>query len=772
MDYPMLPTTQPKATLHFGVFDVDLRAGELRKKGVRVKLQEQPFQVLTVLLQRPGEVVAREELRLAIWPADTFVDFDNSLNTAVNKLREALGDSPDNPRFIETLPRRGYRFIVPVTSNGLPVAASSGTVTIDQVPAAQSRKLWRILVPSGIMFTALLVGVLYYRSHRLRSLTDRDTVVLADFSNSTGDPVFDDTLKQALAVQLGQSPFLNILSDTRLRDTLKLMRRSAESRVDSETAREICERTGSAAVLAGSIAPFGNQYVIGLSAMNCQTGDALAREQMQAAGKEQVLAAMDGAARKLRVQLGESLSSMQRFSTPLEQATTFSFEALKAYSLGMKMHQNKGDSEAIAFFQRAVQLDPNFAMAYGALGAAYSDTGKYDLSIENIQKAYEVRERASERERFRIATYYFSEVTHNLEKMKANCEQWVIAYPQEWRAHGLLGDALFSLGDPQSGAEAYGELLRLNSDVPSVYPNLVEIYSTLGRVDEAEAVLREGEKRGDFADFHFEGYMLAFLREDAAGMAKEVRWAEGKPEMEGVLLGFEANTAAYSGRLARARELSRRAVGSAQTGGNHEIAAGNEVEAALREVLFGNPAQARSRAAAALSLSRHGDVPYEAGLALAFAGDVERAQALGDDLVKRFPEGTLEQSVSVPTIRAQLALDRKDSEKAIELLRSAAPYELAFHGLFAVFVRGNVYLAEHKGNEAAAEFQKILDHRASVGNEPIGALAHLQSGRAYAMAGDKAKAKAAYNLFLTLWEDADPDIPILKQAKAEYARLQ
>ncbi len=656
-------------------------------------------------------------------------------------------------------------------------AAASGRATVEEAPAAQSRNLWRILVPAGVVVAALIVGGLYYRSHHVRSLTDKDTVVLADFSNSTGDPVFDDTLKQALAVQLGQSPFLNILSDTRVRDTLQLMRRSPEARVDLETAREICERTGSAAVLAGSIAPLGNQYVVGLNAMNCQTGDALARDQAQAAGKEQVLEAMDGAARKLRVQLGESLSSMQRFSTPVEQATTSSFEALKAYSLGMKMHQNDKDDEAIPFFQRAIELDPHFAMAYGALGAAYSSSGQDDLGIENIQKAYDVRDRASERERFRIASYYFAAVTHNLEKMKVTCEQWVIAYPQEWRAHGLLGDALAGLGDPQSGAEAYREVLRLNSDVPNVYPTLVWFYLALGRLDEAEASLREGEKRGDLEGFHFERYRLAFLRGDAAGMAKEVNWSQGKPGMEGALLGLEANTAAYSGRLTRARELSSRAVASAQRDRDDEMAVGVEVEAALREVLFGKPEEARRRAEAALSLSRHRDVPYKAVLALALAGDVDRAQALGDDLAKRFPEGTIEQSVSVPTTRAQLALDRKDSEKAIELLRCAAPYELAVwdiqpRGLFAVFVRGNVYLAEHKGSEAAAEFQKILDHRGAVANEPIGPLAHLQIGRAYAMAGDTAKAKAAYNDFLTLWKNADPDIPVLKQAKAEYAKMQ
>src|SRR5580658_10267379 len=654
------------------------------------------------------------------------------------------------------------------------IAAAGAPV---KTAAKSTRFRWPVVTGTTLLVIGLaVVGWLLF-SRKTRALTDKDTVVLAEFTNTTGDPVFDEALKQALAVQLGQSPFLNILSDARLRDTLQLIGRARDSKVDLDTAREVCERTGSAAVLFGSIAPLGNQYVLSLNAANCQTGDALVREQVQAAGKEQVLTAMDGAAGKLRVQLGESLSSVQQFGTPVEQATTYSFEALKAFSLGLQIHQKGDDSEAIPLYQHAVELDPKFAMAYGALGVAYSNLGHEDVAVQNIEKAYELRDRASEREKFRIVTYHFASVTANLEKMTENCEQWVLTYPRDWVAHGLLGDALAMLRRYQRAQEEQDESLRLNPDAAGVRSDIVLNYLALNRLNEAEATLRDGEKRdGDYEMFHIERYILAFLRADAAGMEHQAAWAAGKPGLEVDLLAFEAAKAAYSGRLAMARGLCERAVDSAQRAGEKEEAADFQVALALREALFGNSDEARRRAASALPLSRGRETQYQLALVLGFAGDAAHAQALADDLDKRFPEGTLVQSVWVPTIRAQLALARKDSGKAIELLRTVVPYELAGrdgpYGLVAVAVRGNAYLAARKGSEAAVEFQKILDHPGIVEGNPIGALAYLQIGRAYAMQGDIAKAKAAYQDFLTLWKDADPDVPIFMAAKAEYAKLK
>ena len=809
-----VPSTESRI-VRFGLFEVDLQQGELRRSGLRQKLGPQPFQVLQILLERKGEIVTRDELRERLWPADTFVDYELALKKCVNRIREALGDSADNPRFIETVPRRGYRFIAPVEQlSGLSAAAPSngpresgasavtlvpdpdfsvvlprehrtrGGIAITaagaSAPAASrepSRKRRAFLVLAAIFLAAISV-VAFLRFHPVQALTEKDTIVLADFSNSTGDPVFDETLRQALAVQLGQSPFLNILSDTRERDILLLMRRASDARVDLDTAREICQRTGSTAVLSGSIARLGNQYVLGLNALNCQSGDVLARQQVQAAGKEQVLAAMDDAGRKLRIQLGESLSSLQKFGTPVEQATTSSFEALEAFSRGQEIGMNQGPSEAIPLFQRAIELDPKFAMAYGILGAAYFRAGKDDLGLENIQKAYQLRDRASEREKFRIAAYYSAFVTGDLEKMRENCEQWVVAYPRDWEARDYLGGVLVDLGQYESSAKESSESVRLNPDSLLDRSHLVFTYLALGGLDEVEITLRDGEKReGDYPAFHFERYRLAFLRADEEGMEQQAVWAAGKPEVEDQLLGLEADTAAYSGRLARARELSDRAVASAQRAGEKEKVAHYEADAALREALIGNSAEARRRAAVALSISSRRQLQCEAAMALSFGADVVRAQALAGDLARRFPEDTLVQSVRVPTIYAQLALDRKDASRAIRLLQSVAPYELAAPlleptSLHSVYVRGDAYLAALKSTEAAAEFQKILAHRGAVLNSPIGALAHLQIGRAYAMQGDTAKARPEYQDFLALWKDADPDIPILKQAKAEYAKLQ
>jgi len=788
------------------------------QRGDRIlRLEKRPMELLILLVEKRGELVSREQAARRLWGADVFVDVDHGINTAVRKVRMALRDDPVKPGFIETVVGKGYRFVAPVTcsGNGAPYeqALPEPKLEIQTVPApvasggaaaaniavapqiAPPKRKWLLGLGAtlvvGVVLGAFLFGLRWKvrqtSQPAIRSLAVH-TVVLADFVNTAGDPVFDEALKQALAVQLGQSPFLNILSDTRVRDTVQLMNRPPDARLDLETAREICLRTGSAAVLSGSIARLGNQYVLGLNAVNCETGDALARDQVQATGKEQVLGAMDGAVRKLRGELGESLDSIQKFDTPVEQATTSSFEALKAFSLGLQTRYTKTDEEAIPLFQRAVKLDPEFAMAYGALGTSYGNLNKDDLAMENIQKAYELRDRASEREKFRIAVYYFVDVTGNLGKMRDTAEQWVLAYPRDWLGHGFLGDALAALGHHERGAEEYREALRLNPDVPIVYAHVFQMYLALGQLDEAEATLREGEKRkSDYPGFHFERYVLAFLRGDAVGMKQQVAWAAGKPGSEDILLALEADTAAYYGRLTLARELSRRAVASAQRAGEKEIAAGYEAHAALREALLGNSAEARRSAAAALSLSKQREVEYEAALALGFGGDVGRAQPLADDLARRFPEGTWVQSLWVPTIRAQFALERKEAAKAIELLQAAVPYELeAVLGqradLHSAAVRGNAYMVAHKGNEAASGFQRMLDHPGILINQPIGVLTRVGLARAYALEAQsahgavadaaRAKARTAYQDFLTLWKDADPDIPILRQAKAEYAKLQ
>ena len=654
------------------------------------------------------------------------------------------------------------------------VAAPAAPVTAEVTRRTARRRLWGAAL--AVVLAGMVAGVLLY-SRRAHALTEKDTVVLADFANTTGDAAFDETLKQALAVQLGQSPFLNIVSDTRVRETLRLMGRSADARVDLETAWDICQRTGSAAVLSGSIASLGSQYVLGLNAANCRTGDALAQEQVRAAGKERVLVAMDQAATKLRGRLGESLSSIQKYDTPIEQATTSSLEALKAFSTGMKFRREKGEVEALPFFRRAAELDPNFALAYGALGTAYNNLGDEERGVENVQKAYDLRDHASEREKYRIAAYYYVIVTGELEKMRQNCEEWVLAYPRDWLAHGLLGSALASLGRYERAAEETRESLRLDPNVGMAYGNLVEQYLALGRLDEAEATTRQAEQRKiDYQGFYFLRYILAFIRDDAAGMQREVAWSVNNPEAGVFMLGLQAGTEAFSGHLGRARELIRRRVEQARRASQQGPVTQAQIFEAQWEAEFGNSGRARRQTTAVLTESSVTRPQLLAALVLARAGDATRAQVVAERVSKRFPRDTLINGFWLPSVRAAIELHRGNAARAIELLEAAVPYELVDPGpgspLYPAYLRGEAYLLLHRGARAAAEFEKFLDHRGLVGVDPLGALARLGLARAYALQGDTAKARAAYQDFLTLWKDADPDIPILRQAKAEFAKLQ
>jgi DNA-binding winged helix-turn-helix (wHTH) protein/tetratricopeptide (TPR) repeat protein len=761
------------AILRFGVFEVDTRAGELRKQGVRIKLQEQPFHVLTVLLQRPGEVITREELRNQNWPADTFVDFDNSLNTAINKLREALGDSADNPRFIETLPRRGYRFIAPVTG-------VDGTTrgTVSGVSAAAPRSSRKIALMVGIvMLAAAIAGGLFWRARQARHLTEKDTIVLGDFANSTGDAVFDGTLREGLSVQLYQSPFLSLVSEEGIHQTLRMMGQPANARLSPEITREVCQRTSSAAALDGSIALIGTRFNLILKAVNCASGDLLASTESQANDKTHVLDALGKAASEMRRKLGESLSTVKKYNTPLEQATTPSLEALQAYNFGQAVFANGENAAAVSFFQRAAQLDPSFAMAYWGMAQPYTILGETTLADESQRKAYQLRERLSDLERLKIECDYAP--NGSVIKAMRSCELGSKMYPRDAFFHEDLGIYLDQLGRYEAGLQEKLEAVRLAPYNVLVCRTVAYGYLLLNRFQEAEAAAKEPKKCVD-ANPALILYDIAFYRGDAAEMARQVGRGTGAPGVEDLLLAEDADTAAYFGHLGKARELARRAADSAAQAGQKETAAGYYAVSALREALFGDAAEARQQATVAKKRSTGRDLDYGVALALAYSGDATRGQALADDLDKRFPEDTGVQFNYLPTLRAKTALLHSNPQQALDILRVAAPYELGLSAvgiynwpnLYPVYVRGEAYLAAHRGGEATAEFQKILDHRGIVFNEPIGALAHLQLGRAYAMQGDAAKSRAAYNDFLTLWKDADPDIPILKEAKSEYAKLQ
>jgi len=644
-------------------------------------------------------------------------------------------------------------------------------------------KRWKVIVPAAAAVLAFFVAGYFY-FHGTPRLTDKDTIVLADFTNTTGDPVFDDTLRQGLAVQLEQSPFLSLVSEEHIQKALRLMGRTADARLTPELAKEICERTASAAVLEGSVASLGSQYVLGLRAKNCRTGDVLDEEQVQAARKEDVLNALSQIASKFRTRVGESLTTVEKHDTPLQEATTPSLEALKAYSTAWKVHFSTGDATAaLPLYKRALEIDPKFAMAYANLGNLYGEMGESDLSAESNSKAYDLRDRASDREKFFITASYEIRVTGNLEKAQQTCEAWAQTYPREVHAHGFLGGMIYPVsGKYEKAVEEAKRSIEIDPDIAIPYGDLAYSYEYLDRLGEAENTLQRAfERKLETPDFLVQRYDIAFLRADKAGMERAVALAQGKPGVEDGISDHEAFVLAYSGHLQQARRMSQRAADLAQQAAQRERAALYQTGPALWEAFFGDAPAAKRSAVAALALSNDREVQYGAAFALALSGDSSRSQTLANNLERRFPEDTSVRLSYLPALRALLALNHSEPAKAIELLQIAAPSELgaprsSFHGFFGtlypVYVRGEAYLAAHQGAEAAAEFQKILDHRGIVVSDPIGALGHLQLGRAFALSGDKTRAKTAYQDFLTLWKDADPDIPILKEAKAEYAKLQ
>jgi serine/threonine protein kinase len=648
--------------------------------------------------------------------------------------------------------------------------------------SGQARRPVSLVAVAAAMVLALALFIAaYFYFHRTPKLTNKDTIVLADFENKTGDPVFDGALRQGLAVELEQSPFLSLVSDQHIQRVLGLMGQPSDARLTPALAKEVCERTASAAVLDGSIEPVGSAYVLGLRARSCVTGDVLDDEQAQAARKEDVLNILSQIASKFRTRAGESLATVEKYSTPLAEATTPSLEALKAYSLALKVAYSTGAAAALPLFQRAVKVDPKFAKAYAHLGIYYSEIGEFALANESMTKAYQLRGRASEQERFFITVIYDRHVSGNLEKARQTLELWTQTYPRDKQPRGFLSADYQGLGKYEKSIEETKIAIGIDPDFTPGYIHQIGSDLDLDRPEEAGKVLQQAsERKIETEDIFVLRYCLAFLKGDKAGMAQAVALAQGKPGVEDWVFDEESFALAYSGHLQQARSISRRAVAMAQQAAHKEKAALYEAGAAVREAFFGNAPEARRSAMAALEFSKDRDVEDGAAFALALAGDAARSQTLADDLEKRFPEDTSARFIYVPALRAVLALKNGEPSKAIELLQAAVPYDLATPGsgfgffgyMYPAYVRGEAYLATHQYAQAAAEFQRILDHRGLVFCDPVGAVARLQLGRALALSGDKTKAKTAYQDFLTLWKDADPDIPIFQQAKVEYARLK
>jgi len=652
------------------------------------------------------------------------------------------------------------------------------------------RRARRWLVVGGVAAVGLLVATYLSTRSRAVNVTEEDTVVVADFANSTGDSVFDGALRQGLLVQLQQSPFLRIVSDQRILETLRLMGKPQDARLVPEIAKDLCVRVESKAYIAGSIANFGNDYVIGLQAVNCLTGDLLAQEQVQALGKEKVLDGLSRAAGKLRETLGESLSSVQKFDTPLAQATTPSLEALRALSIGRDAMADGNYAASVSWFKRAIANDPDFAMAYGGLFAAYTDLGESNLAQENAKKAYELRGEISERERLGIEAIYYWGVAGDLEKARDAYELLVRTYPRDSGAHFNLGNVYQGLGQLEEGLAQARETFRLepNSGLDCSY--LIYSLTVVNRLQEAGEIEKGAlAKYPDLYPIREWHYILAFLQNDTKAMAEQITWTTGKKGIEDVLLGFDSEVLAFHGQLRKSREQSRRAVVSANEADETETAAGYLANAALREALFGNREEARKLVLEAIRRSDSRDLQYAKALVLALVGDTAKSQSLAENLAKSFPEDTTVRFNYLPTLHAQLALNRGDTAGAVERLQVTSSHELMIPNgptigllMLPVFVRGKAYLKAHQPGEAAVEFQKILDRQGLLVFFPIRAVANLYLARAYALQSNslagpeadaaRAKARAAYEAFLTLWKDADPNIPILNEAKVEYAKLQ
>jgi DNA-binding winged helix-turn-helix (wHTH) protein len=798
----------PASILRFGEgFELDRTAYELRRAGRPQKLERIPMEILLLFVDHRGQLVTREEIIERVWGKGVFLDTDNGINAAISKIRQVLRDDPENPVSIQTIKGKGYRFIAAVTDIGVtdlpPTDVSQPKVvsarerenpgiSVKAAPAAlplaattpipNTKRRWIFLLAVAAVLGSLAVAF-FMRFHHNVVLTEKDTIVLSDFANTTGDAVFDGTLRQGLMVELEQSPFLSLVPDNRIQQILRLMGQPADARLTPQTALEVCERIASAAIIDGSISALGSQYVLGLRARDCRTGRIFYDQQVQVARKEDLLHALSGMANEFRTLAGESLATVKEHDKPLEEATTPSLEALRAFSTALKVQAASGSASAIPFLKRAIELDPNFALAYAYLGRLYGDIGELDLSAEDTAKAYELREHASDPERFFIVAHYQIAVTGNLEKAAQTCETWAAAYPRDKAPHGFRGGLIYPvLGNFEGAIERSKEAIRLDADFTVGYSILSANYISLGELKSAENTLQLASAHGiDSPEFAVLRYDVAFLRGDRAEMDRQAVLGEKVPNANHSIFAQQAWSLAYAGRLDEARQMSQRAADFAKEADQQERAAQSQAGVAVREAFFGEQYAARQSAKAALAISNGRDVQYGAALAFALAGDTRRATTITNDLEKRLPEDTAVRFSYVPTLRATLALSRAEPAKAIEALLVTAPHELGsppstYHGLFGalypVYMRGNAYLDVHQGKRAGAEFQKILDHRGVVLSDPIGALVHLQLGRAYTLTGDKDKARLAYHDFLALWKNADPGIPVLKQAQVEAAKLQ
>lgn len=754
-DDPVLPPV-----FRFGAFEADVRSGELRRAGVRIAIQSQPFQVLVRLLERPGEVVTREELRRELWSADTFVDFEHGLNVAVKRLRDALGDNASSPRFVETLPRRGYRFVAPVTAAGTPGRADDDRS--DVVPTSWVRRFsaWWALGGLAVAVGLIGAGLLALRG-RPAPLDRLDSILVADFVNKTGDEVFDGTLRDGLTVALAQSPSFTIVSRERVRDTLRQMTRLPDEPVAGTVAREVCQRAGAKVTVNGTIVSLGSRYAIGVEAVNCLSGETVTSEQVEVPERERILGALGATASRLRRRLGESLPSIQRFHVPLDQATTPSLDALKAFVVGRDAFLRTGSAEsAIPFLGRAVELDPEFAVAYAWLSAAYASVGRQDEEIRHARQAYALRNRAGDQDRFYIDGRYC--VVRYAPGFRTDClmqvaEMWRRTYPSAWLPYSHLAAGHLSRGQYEEALEHGLQALRLNPEEGLHFINVVDAYMGLNRFSDARRVTDEALARQVVeGPIHAERFRLAFVAGDEEAMTAERQAIAGQTG-EFLFLQDESEAAAFGGRLEQARLLRQRA----EPLGRRESIAVLRANGMLIEAAAGLPVRVPRP-----SVSMSGVVRDKYAVATLLSGGAGLAEEMlrgGDSRPDRLP---------IVASALALAAVRKGDRTAIERLSDGTPDRLDGVTRFVPpYLRGLAYLQAGDAAHAAAEFQRIIDHRGVDPTSLLFPLAHLQQARAAVLAGDIALAESRYEAFLDFWKDADPDVPVLRQARTEHARI-
>ena len=793
------------ATYRFGKFTLHAGDHRLSSDGSEIYLRPKTYETLLYLVEHQGHLVTKNDLLQTLW-SDVAVT-DNALTRCIKEARAALGDEVGCPAFVRTIPRLGYEFIAEVEpSNGPaeemeieeefhavrvvtteeemedhPDAAAPVLAGPAALPSARVRITRKVL---AVLALVVLAGIgvaiaIWLHSHHKPVLTEQDTVVLGDFANTTGEPVFDDTLKQALAVQLEQSPFLNVISPARVKQTLTMMGRSGNEPVNDEVGREVCQRTDSKALISGSIATLGSRYVLGVKALACASGDVLVQEQQQVGRKEAVLDALGTLASTLRQRLGESLSSVQKFDTPIAEATTSSLEALQAYSLSMRAFDEKGNAASIPLLQRALDLDPNFAVAYAHLANAHENLGHAEEAESNMSRAYELRGRVSQVERFYIESHYHWVVTGQLEKMIQVQQLWESMYPRAVPPRVNQGVVYYLLGQYEKSAEEQREALRLRPLSAINHGNLADDYLRLDRFAEAEQLLRRAEAYKLGGEFLLEvSFEAAFLRGDEAAMDHIVAASVGQGEAEHMLLAHQSEAEAYRGRLRKALEDNRRAQAIARHLGNQDAAVGYQMEAALWEAELGDRDRARQDLTTLLPLTT---TRREGPLAIsvwARMGDSARAQRMATALAQRYPNDTLIRCYWLPMIEALVRLRQNEAARALEALQIVAPYELADGGIrvsssggYPIYLRGTAYLMLGEDSKAAAEFERLLARPGIIGTALTGPLAELGLARACAKAGDLVAARQAYNSLLSKWRSADPDLPLLRQARAEYAKL-